>query len=285
MKNVRILVVIAAFLISGIVFSCSKKNARVMELGGQEKIPAEETEISGSSPWEDGGVLQISGQTTGADENAVNATGESTDIPEVNAADRDSNASGQTGKTADIPYAGYSPVTVYVCGAVRNSGVYVLPEGSRVTDAIDASGGFAENADDTYLNLACILIDGTRVYVPETGETAEAGFAAKTESIYTDGNASPDLAGIHANESISRNPNGLYTNDGTGRDAAAGAKVNLNTATAEQLKTLNGIGDARAKAIIDYREMNGFFKSIEEIKLVPGIKDAAFEKICEDIEV
>lgn len=136
---------------------------------------------------------------------------------------------------------------VYVCGAVVNPGVIELEEGSRVADAIKEAGGLSEGAVPEYLNLAATVADGEKIYVPNAEET--------------DGSGTMTFA------------------------PAQNAKVNINTATAEELKTLSGIGDKRAADIISYRESHGNFKSIEDIMQVPGIKNAAFEKIKDDITV
>lgn len=135
---------------------------------------------------------------------------------------------------------------VYVCGAVREPGVYGLPDGTRVKDAVEAAGGFAGDADPEAWNLAQKLTDGQQIRIPTLAEReAEA-------------QASPG--------------------DGSGL-------VNLNTATQEELMTLPGIGETRAQAIIDYREREGPFSSIEDVMLVSGIKEAAFQKIRDRITV
>ncbi len=143
---------------------------------------------------------------------------------------------------------------VHVCGAVVHEGVYTLRPGSRVADGIAAAGGFAETADRSYHNLAARLSDGQKVYVPTTDETKELPVAERTSS--ADG-AEPETSG----------------------------KVNLNTAGLEELMTLSGIGEAKAKSILQYREKVGPFQSIEELKKVSGIGDAMFERVKEQIDV
>lgn len=143
---------------------------------------------------------------------------------------------------------------VYVCGAVARSGVYPLHEGMRVFEALELAGGFAQNADREWLNQAELLQDGERLYVYTQEETR-----VLAENMRADGQ--PDESG------------------------SAGQKVNLNTADREQLKTLPGIGDAKADAIIRYREEHGSFGSIEEIRNISGIKSAVFSKIRDLITV
>ena len=143
-------------------------------------------------------------------------------------------------------------IQVYVCGAVASPGVYVLPEGSRVYEAVEMAGGLLESADPKALNQARPLADGEQITVltveeVQNGETAEQG----------------------AGGSVS------------GGDG----KVNINTADADELMTLSGIGESRAKAIIAYREENGKFESIEDIMKIDGIKEKMFEKIRDSITV
>ncbi len=138
-------------------------------------------------------------------------------------------------------------VFVYVCGAVRTPGVYELPSGSRVFAAVEAAGGMTGQADARSLNQAEILKDGQQITVYTVEETA----ALPAE----------------------------------GPGPASGGKVNLNTASMEALMTLPGIGEAKAQAIIDYREEHGDFQTPEEIQQVEGIKEKVYQKISEQIEV
>lgn len=138
-------------------------------------------------------------------------------------------------------------VWVYICGHVRCPGVYSLPEGARVVDAVDAAGGFAEDADTEYWNLAGFLQDGQQIRVPSMEESREP---------------EPENSG-----------------------SSSDGRVNLNTADETELSTLTGIGPSRARAIIAYREENGPFRSIEDIMNVSGIKEASFAKIKDFITV
>lgn len=133
---------------------------------------------------------------------------------------------------------------VYICGSVVSPGVYVCNKTARVYEVIDMAGGFSEDADTTYLNLVANISDGQKIYVPKQGEKQENEAAAHIEGQETQS-----------------------------------ALVNINTATAQQLMTLPGIGESRAKDIISYRTKYGNFKSADDIMKVSGIKEAAYEKI------
>lgn len=144
-------------------------------------------------------------------------------------------------------------VYVYVCGAVNTPGVYELDSTSRIYEAVQMAGDMTEDAEQTYLNLAQIVSDGERIYVP-TKEEVKSG-VVEDQGEWTD-------SGISAE-----------------------GKVNLNTATKEELMTLTGIGDAKAQAIITFRESNGGFSSIEEIMQIEGIKEGVFNKIKDAVTV
>lgn len=141
-------------------------------------------------------------------------------------------------------------VTVDICGAVANPGVYVLEEGARVCDAVARAGGLLAEADRSAINQAALLHDADKVIVYTVEETQSGA------------------AGIR-----------------DGMAAGAQAKVNINTAGAEELCTLKGIGQSRAEDIIAYRTANGPFGTIEEIMNVNGIKEATFTKIKDNISV
>ena len=144
---------------------------------------------------------------------------------------------------------------VYVCGAVRNPGVYYLEAGSRLMDAVDAAGGFLEDADDTYVNLAAVVVDGTKLKIPTVHDNSNENGSEVIESF--------DLE--------------VYSS--TQSEDLGGKCININTASKEELKTLPGIGDGIADRIIKYRTDNGKFKSTEDIMKISGIKDKLFSKI------
>ena len=145
-------------------------------------------------------------------------------------------------------------IYVHICGQVNHSGVYCLEEDGRVIDLVNMAGGFTKDAAKDYVNLAQKLVDGQRVYIPSLEEAAESPVSVE------------DIDKVGADE------------QGTG-------KVNINTADKDTLMTLTGIGEAKADAILRYREEHGGFQSIEEIKQIEGIKNGVFDKIKNEIEV
>jgi competence protein ComEA len=139
-------------------------------------------------------------------------------------------------------------VFVDIKGAVKNQGVYQLHAGARVKDAIALAGGFTVQADSTKVNLAALLHDEMVIYVPMVGEQID-------------------------------------TPDWSIQTAEQNKKININTASIEELQTLSGIGQKRAEVIVQYREENGPFKRIEDILDVSGIGEKMFEKIKDHIIV
>lgn len=150
-------------------------------------------------------------------------------------------------------------VYIYVCGAVELPGVYCMKQGSRLYEAVEMAGGLTSDADENCLNMARQITDGEQVVILTQEETA----ALKEAGAYT------YPAGDTA-QAMSVQDSGL---------------VNINTATAAELTTVSGIGAGRAQAIIDYREKNGSFACIEDIKKVDGIKDGLFSKIKDKITI
>ena len=153
---------------------------------------------------------------------------------------------GAPGGSAPAPVT----VTVHVAGQVASPGVYAVPAGGRVADAVIAAGGTAAEADVEQLNLAARLSDGERIYVPKKGEAAPPAVA---------GPAAPGAGGARA--------------------GAPAGPLDLNAATAEQLEELPGVGPATSKAILTYRSSHGRFRSVTELLEVPGIGPAKLEAL------
>lgn len=150
-------------------------------------------------------------------------------------------------------------ICVHISGAVVEPGLYELSEGSRLYDAVMAAGGFTNDAAVDYSNLAEVLLDGVKYHIYTESEIEE----------------------IKTVEEVSGGQGALNT---TSHYNSVG-QLNINLATKEELMKLSGIGEAKAQSIIDYREENGAFKSIDDLKNVSGIGEGLFTKISGDIIV
>ncbi|MCR5527551.1 MAG: helix-hairpin-helix domain-containing protein [Lachnospiraceae bacterium] len=146
-------------------------------------------------------------------------------------------------------------IYVYICGAIKDPGVYTVHSGSHVFEVIAKAGGLSEDADDTAVNQAEIVTDGSQITIPTKAQT-EAGIVPGNRS--SESTAAAD------------------TTDG---------RVNINTATADELTALSGIGMNRAEAIIRYRDEHGAFTSPEDIMNVAGIKEGLYTKIKDQIKL
>lgn len=197
---------------------------------------------------------------------------------ESNAGDTDQNrkaepSDGSTGRTelSDASSEEAKTLVVHICGAVSAPGVYELPAGSRIIDAVEAGGGFLPEADEACCNLAEEIVDGCQIYIMTKTESCADGQTEKKAGIQT----SPD-------SDMQTTDRNVRSNSAT---ALENGLVNLNTADVAALMTLPGIGESRAKAIISYREQHGAFAQIEDIMKISGIKQAAFSKIKDKITV
>lgn len=137
-------------------------------------------------------------------------------------------------------------IFVHLCGAVNNSDVYEVAKDSRLYEVVAKSGGFSDEASKDSVNLARMVYDGERIYIPSLEEVETGNY----------------------NEDININN-----------------KVSINLATKEELMTLSGIGESKAEAIIKYRKEQGRFEKIEDIMLVEGIKETMFDKIKDKINL
>ena len=152
-------------------------------------------------------------------------------------------------------------VVVHMTGCVKNPGVVKLKEGSRIEDAIEAAGGLTDDADISNVNLAYVLDDGSKIKIPSVNEIGKDDSYISEES--------------GADVILNENTGGVEKS----------SIVNINKASEVELQTLPGIGASIAGRIIEYRETNGKFKSIEDIKNVSGIGEAKFDSIKDFITV
>ena len=167
---------------------------------------------------------------------------------EVAAVSKDSSTEKEVNKEEPLEQ---DLITVDVKGAVKSPGIYDLPVGSRVNDAVQKAGGLTEQADSKSLNLAQKVSDEALVYVPTKGEETASQQAGP----------------------------------GTASSTSKEKKVNLNKASLEELKQVKGLGGKRAQDIIDHRESNGKFKSVDELKKVSGIGAKTIEKLKDYVTV
>ena len=169
---------------------------------------------------------------------------------EVAAVSKDSSSEKEVKKEEKEESPEQDLITVDVKGAVKSPGIYDLPVGSRVHDAVQKAGGLTEEADSKSLNLAQKVSDEALVYVPTKGEEASQ-----------------------------------QTASGTTPSSSKEKKVNINKASLEELKQVKGLGGKRAQDIIDHREANGKFKSVDELKKVSGIGAKTIEKLKDYVTV
>lgn len=147
-------------------------------------------------------------------------------------------------------------IYIHICGQVNKPGVYSVDYGSRLIDVIELADGFSQEADKDYMNQAQVVEDGSRVYIPSKEEVKELS----VEEYMTN-------SGLHNEQSGKKN------------------LVNINKADENELMTLPGIGESKAKSILEYRNSHGDFKKIEDIMKISGIKEGLFRKIEDEISV
>lgn len=159
---------------------------------------------------------------------------------------------------------------VDIKGEILTPGIYTLKSNSRVIDVIEMSGGLTENADTSVINLSKKITDEMVIIIYSKSEVKDFEKTKETEKIVQE-------------KCIKKDENALKNDACITDSAKTSGKVSINTATKEELMTLTGIGDSKAEDIIKYREENGPFKAIEDIKNVSGIGDSLFAKIKENI--
>jgi competence protein ComEA len=250
--------------------------------GCAKKQSLELTELSDTegSPGENDGDSEGNGQDAGS-------------RSQDPATETDPQEADGTGTAGEAPADGADSgepelIYVFVCGAVAQEGVYELPAGSRVYQAVEAAGGYAADADTSYINQADPVTDAQKLEIPTVEEAEklreEAALAAENRQAETDaesGSGPDGAAAGYANNGAGQVNNGAgQMNNGAGQaDDAAARLININTADEATLQTLPGIGATKAASIVRYREANGGFSSIEEIKKVSGIGDITYENI------
>ena len=151
-------------------------------------------------------------------------------------------------------------IVVHIAGEIKNPGIVRTTKGARIADVIDEAGGLTELADISNVNLAYIIEDGQKITIPSKTD--------ETNKEYISSENGEGIIGLDSQEATTQNK-----------------IININKATQEELQQLQGIGESTATKIIEYRNQNGDFKQIEDLKNVPGIGDAKFEAIKGNIKV
>lgn len=167
-----------------------------------------------------------------------------------------------------------SQVRVYVAGSVGIPGVYPMEEGDRLIDAVEAAGGATGNADLEMVNLAVKVEDEGFYFIPEKVEPIDVEAGIDGASLHS---LEPKVPPLAANPSTGQMPTNDQSPDETSSED--GGPIDLNLATQAELESLPGIGPARSRAIIAYREQNGPFAAVDEITAVSGIGQGILENL------
>ena len=168
------------------------------------------------------------------------------------------NGEGNAGDGGSFSKSG-EVIYVHIVGEVKNQGVICLVKGQRIVDAIEKAGGVTELADLGKVNLAFVLSDGQKVRIP---------------SVDDEGSLNEDYVSVDSGNNVV-----------SGGGGSSVRRVNINTASQTELETITGVGPSLAAKIISYREKNGKFKSVDELRNVSGIGDAKFEALKDFVEV
>ncbi len=258
-RKVLFVVVLAAMLMGAA--GCSEKETVLLD--SEDLVRLEGADEGSDTLSVDRGL--VPGMASNVDVIAASGEGSGTE-PERTEEDAFRAGGGNTGEGGNG--VEISTLFVHICGEVMRPGVYELPEGSRVYEAVEEAGGFTQDAAADYVNLAYILEDGWKIEIPSW------------ENLETDGEGKGNgiSSGISADAGWTGNGTGDF-----GGDASGDGLVDINTATKQELITLPGVGESRAESIISYREKNGGFSRIEDIMKVEGIKDGMFAKMKDKI--
>ena len=173
-----------------------------------------------------------------------------TEWTEIAASGNGKDAEGQTEEVQQAGGKETAGCTVYICGQVRNPGVYALEADARVCDAVEAAGGLTKKADAEAMNQARLLTDGEQITIPARSRNRKK-----------------------------------QSSEPAGEEAGADGRININQASKEELMTLTGIGEAKAQMILQYRTENGSFQKPEDIMNISGIKEGVYRQIKDKITV
>ncbi|MDO5519632.1 MAG: helix-hairpin-helix domain-containing protein [bacterium] len=190
-------------------------------------------------------------------------TKEST-APSATAAAKESKSNDTKETVSETAKTTLQDICVYVCGQVKKPGVYTVKPGARVNDVVKMAGGLTKDAYSEGVNLAKTVSDEEQLYIPSKKEAKSGNYPTQT-----------------ADKTDSTEKSDTKMSQKSGNTG----KININTASKEELKSLPGIGDSKAESIISYRETNGSFATVEDLMKITGIKSGVFTKIKEYITV
>ncbi len=254
-KLLKLGIVILVLMTAGIFYSCrgNRDTGTVLSFENSTEEEPVSDATSGSGNHENSIAVQETG----------NKSVSVAEKPVLTASSGDSalDTGDSPGDTATAENNQYNYIYIYICGAVEKPDVYKVEADTRLVNVIELAGGLTKDAAGDYVNQAALVQDGQKVYIP-TKEEVEGTVP----------------------ESYPGNNQDTATGN-TLKEVNSSGKVNINKASAEELMTLPGIGEAKAAGIIAYRQEQGGFKSIEEIMNINGIKNSVFNKISDKITV
>ena len=258
----KVVLGVIAVLLCGVFYVCTnvqKKEVAVLEGFAAGEAVAGQENLQGRT-----GTAESFQNTAAPDTAALDTTASDTATSNTAASDRT--------ELSDIRSSGKESVYIDIGGEVKKPGVYQFDHEPRLVEVIEKAGGFTKRADSSSVNQAQTVSDGTQVIIASKSGKG-GGNSSQNSGESGDGN---NAAGVRTEQNDTVDDSG-----GPGTDG----KVDLNTASKEQLMSLTGIGESRAKDILSYREEKGGFQSIEDIMKVPGIKDGIFNQIKDNIKV
>ena len=237
-------------LITGICYSCTYKKEEstaklITSLTGRDNQVTEESQTSNTGKTSKDSQTLSSDVEQPSGDKRISGDNQALELEDVT----DNHSKENLETTSDI--------YVHLCGAVKQPGVYQIPEKSRVIDLIEQAGGLMKEAAGDYINQAELVTDGQRIYIPTKDEVK-------------------DLSAV---------TNLLMDEADKETFSSSEKKININVADTKDLMELPGVGEAKAASIIEYRTKNGNFQTIEELMKIPGIKEGLFSKVSPFISV
>ncbi len=298
-KRLKIIAVFMFILAAGTIYSCrstKKQEPEVYLLNQESTESAQDPGVAESLldvSSKESSQNQVSQASLQVDESKVplqsQKDNKTLSVPEDENLNLTTSASVQNNENS-IHY-----IYVHLCGAVKKSDVYKVEEDTRLVDVIALAGGLTEDAAGDFVNQASLLEDGQQIYIPTKEEVKEktpleytaSSLPNKNNSSSSSNNSSNSNNSGNSNNSNNSSNNSNNSNNSSNNNSKKSNNgiININTASKEELMTLSGIGEAKAKSIIDYRETHNGFKSIEEIKNIVGIKDSIYNKVKDSISV